>query len=177
MKCRALLNIGAGSSYISSTISSKLNKQPVRTDREKIEMVLCTANRKLSIYNVAIKNLEDEFELTTDINAVDKDVLLNATDSDYRTILVKYPHLKEIKMNENRTKATHPIHIILGASDFTKIKTQERPRIGQIGELTKLGWVIMSPGKDSSYSNVLLRTAAINTYKELCSLDVLTHII
>ena len=33
---------------------------------------------KLSIYNVAIKNLEDEFEFTTDINAVDKDVLLNA---------------------------------------------------------------------------------------------------
>ena len=31
----------------------------------------------------------------------------------------------------------------------------------------------MSPGKDSSYSNVLLRTAAINTYEELCSLDVL----
>ena len=119
--------------------------------------------------------------INADINAVDKDVLLNAPDSDYRTILVKYPDLKEIKMNENRTKATHPIHIILGASDFTKIKTQERPRIGQIGdpvvELTKLGWVIMSPGKDSSYSNVLLRTAALNTYKELCSLDVLTHII
>ena len=31
----------------------------------------------------------------------------------------------------------------------------------------------MTPGKESSYSNVLLRTAAINTYKELCSLDVL----
>ena len=119
--------------------------------------------------------------INADINAVDKDVLLNAPDSDYRTILVKYPDLKEIKMNENRTKATHPIHIILGASDFTKIKTQERPRIGQIGdpvaELTKLRWVIMGPGKESSYYNVLLRTTAINTYKELCSLDVLKHII
>ena len=181
MKCRALLNTGAGSSYISSTISSKLNKQPVRRDRKKIEVVLYTTDRKLSIYNVGIKNLEDEFELTTDINAVDKDVLLNAPNSHYGTILIKYPHLKEIQLNENQTKATLPIHIILGASDFTKIKTQERPRIGQIGdpvlELTKLGWVIMSPGKDSSYSNELLRTAAINTYKELCSLDVLIHII
>ena len=80
-------------------------------------------------------------------------------------------------MNENQAKATLAIHVILGASDFTKIKTQERPRIGQIddpvAELTKLGWVIMSPVKESSYSNVLLGTAAINTYEELCSLDVL----
>ena len=92
-------------------------------------------------------------------------------------MLAKYPHLTGIKMNENQTKATLPIHVILGASDFTKIRTQERPRIGQIGdpvaELTKLGWVIMSLGKESSYSNVLIRTAAINAYEELCSLDVL----
>ena len=47
---------------------------------------------KLSIYNVAIKNLEDEFEFTTDINAVDKDVLLNAPHSDYGKMLIKYPH-------------------------------------------------------------------------------------
>ena len=31
----------------------------------------------------------------------------------------------------------------------------------------------MSQGKESSYSNVLLRTAVINTYEERCSLDVL----
>ena len=33
--------------------------------------------------------------------------------------------------------------------------------------------VIMSSGKESSYSNVLLKTAAINTYEELWSLNVL----
>ena len=140
-------------------------------------MMLYTTNSKSSIYNVTIKNLEDEFEFTTEVNAVDKDVLLNVPNPDYGTILTKYPHLTGIKINENQTKATLPIHVILGASDFTKIKAQERPRIGQIGdpvaELTKLEWIIMSPGKKSSYSNVLLRTAAINTYEELCSLDVL----
>ena len=67
--------------------------------------------------------------------------------------------------------------MILGASDFTKIKTQERPRIGQIGdpiaELTRLGWIIISPGKESSYSHLLFKTTALNSYEELCSLDVL----
>ena len=79
-------------------------------------------------------------------------------------------------MNENQAKATLVIHVFVGASNFTKIKTRERPRIGEIGdpaaELTKLGRVIMSPEKESSHSNVLLITAAINTYEEPCSLDV-----
>ena len=56
MKCRALLDTGAGSSYISSTIVSKLNKQPVRRYTKKIEMMLYTTNSKLSICNVTIKN-------------------------------------------------------------------------------------------------------------------------
>ena len=177
IKCRALLDTRAGSFYTSSTIVNKLNKQPVRRDTKKIEMMLYTINFKLNIYNVTIKNLKEEFEFTTEMNAVDKDVLLNVPNPNYETIFTKYPHLTGIKMNENQTKATLAIHVILGASDFTKIKTQERPRIGQIddpvAELTKLGWVIMSPVKESSYSNVLFGTAAINTYEELCSLDVL----
>ena len=83
-------------------------------------------------------------------------------------------------MDEFQTKAVLPIHVILGASDFTKIKTKEAPRIGKIGdpiaELTKLGGgggIIISPGKESNYSHLLLKTFAFNNYEELCSLDVL----
>ena len=93
-------------------------------------------------------------------------------------MLSDYPHLKEVKMDEFQTKAVLPIHVILGASDFTKIKTQEAPRIGKLGdpiaELTKLGWIIISLGKESSYSHLLLKTLALNSYEELCSLDVLS---
>ena len=58
-------------------------------------------------------------------------------------MLSDYPHLKGIKMDEFQTKVVLPIHVISEASDFTKIKTNEAPRIGKIGdpiaELTKLG--------------------------------------
>ena len=73
---------------------------------------------------MAIKNLEDEFEFTTEINAVDKDVLLNVPNTDYGTMLTKYPHLTGIKMSENETKAILPIHVILGASDLLECATQ-----------------------------------------------------
>ena len=39
-----------------------------------------------------------------------------------------------------------PVHVTLGAGDYTKIKTQVRPTVGQpgepIAELTRLGWII-----------------------------------
>ena len=54
---------------------------------------------------------------------------------------------------------------------FIKIKNHERPRVGNIDDLlaesTKLQWVIMSAVKDSSYCNVQLGTASINSYEEL----------
>ena len=50
------------------------------------------------------------------------------------------------------TKAELPIHIILRPSDYAKIKTENKPKIGCPGEsvarLTQFGWTIMSPGKE-----------------------------
>ena len=53
---------------------------------------------------MAIKNLKDDFEFTTEMNVVDKVVLLNAPNTDYRTMLTKYPHFTGIKKDKNQTK-------------------------------------------------------------------------
>ena len=45
-----------------------------------------------------------------------------------------YDHLKGIKMNERDTKPELPIHVILRASDYVKMKMQKCPRIGKINE-------------------------------------------
>ena len=43
-----------------------------------------------------------------------------------------------------------PVHVILGASEYAKLKTRSVPRVGKpgepIAELTYFGWTIMSPG-------------------------------
>ena len=53
---------------------------------------------------------------------------------------------------DDDTKAELPLHIALGASDFLKIKSKIKSRIGKTGEpaaeLTKLGWMIVSSGPD-----------------------------
>lgn len=68
--------------------------------------------------------------------------------------------------------------VILGAGDYAKVKTESVPKIGEPGqrvaELTKFGWIIMSPGKESlDLANVLLTQTSHVDYEELCRLDVL----
>ena len=50
-------------------------------------MMLYTANRKLGIFNVTIKNQESEFRFIAEINTLDKNVLLDEPYPDYGTVL------------------------------------------------------------------------------------------
>ena len=45
-----------------------------------------------------------------------------------------YDHLKGLQMNERDTKPELPIHVILGARDYVKIKMQKCPRVAKINE-------------------------------------------
>lgn len=80
-------------------------------------------------------------------------------------------------MNDRDEKPELPVHIILGASEYAKIKTETRPKIGRPGEpvaeLTKFGWTIMSPGKEVDLSNMFLMQTAAADFEQLCKVDVL----
>ena len=69
------------------------------------------------------------------------------------------------------------VHVILGISDYTKIKIQERPRVDLSGELiaklTMFGWVIVSPGQEPRIRNMLVSKSSLHDYEKLCSLDCL----
>ena len=69
------------------------------------------------------------------------------------------------------------MHIITGAGDCNKIETQEKARIGLPGqsfaELTKVGWIINSPGQENTVTNMLYSITTVQDYKNSCSLDVL----
>ena len=62
-------------------------------------------------------------------------------------------------------------------NDHARIKTQERPGSGlprePIAELTKLGWVILSPGKENTSTNILFTKASLYDYENLYSLECL----
>lgn len=91
----------------------------------------------------------------------------------YKDIINSYPNLKGVTMNDTDTKAQLPVHLILGASEYAKIKTNIPAKIGTTGqpiaELTRFGWTIMSPGKECfNVTNMLLAQTSRTEYEELC---------
>ena len=133
--------------------------------------------KKTEIYQFESGDIKQEFKITIEINKLEKDVLLELPNPNYPEIQKSYNHFKDIIINDTDTKKELPVHVILGAGDYTKVKTQERARVGQpgepIAELTKVGWVVISPGQETSVTKMLLSKTSVHDYENLCNLNVL----
>ena len=176
IRCRALLDTGSGSSYASATLIESLKKPPARVEPRVIEMMMCSTTQMVKSYRVKLTSFDKKFEMSTTINKVDKGVLLTIPNPRYTELTSKYRHLEGVMMDDNDKKSELPIHLILGASEYSRIKTETKPKIGEpnepIAELTKLGWTLMSPGKETATHSYHTRTSVAD-YAELCNLDIL----
>ena len=133
--CRALLDNGAGSSYISSSLACKLKKPPMLTDYKQIQTMLHTSNTSIDIYNVEITNTKcDRAKLIAEVSKVDRAVLIPMLNPHYEDIIQTYTHLQGVKMEDSDNKEFLPVHVIFGASEYVNIKTKKDAKVGQKGE-------------------------------------------
>ena len=134
IRCRALLDTGAGSSYASAALISKLNRKPDRREYKTIEMMMTSTSQKIEMYKVQVSNIKGVFSLPTTLSKVDKGTLLTIPNPRYVDTIAKYQHLKGVEIDDTDIKPELPIHVILGASEYAKIKTNSAPRVGEPGE-------------------------------------------
>ena len=136
-----------------------------------------TIMTKVQVYEVEVSNLKGNFEITADVNKVNKPQLISLPNPCYQDMIQEFRHLKGVSMDDTDNKANLPIHMILGASEYTRIKTKHVLRIGEpgepIAEYTAFGWTIMSGGKEKGFNQMLLARDTEADYAELCKLDVL----
>ena len=88
------------------------------------------------------------------------------------------PYLSGVVTNDQDKKSRLPVHPIRGTGECAKLKTGSVQKIGEPGvhvtELTKFGWVIMSPGKEPrDITNMFLTQTSRVDYKDLCRIEVL----
>ena len=115
IKCRALLDTGAGSSYASSTLINLLKKKPSARETKCIEMMMNTTIQKIDIYDAVISNLKGNFKLETKVSKVDKPVLLTLPNPRYGEVISKYAHLSNVFMDDDDKRSQLPIHFVLEA--------------------------------------------------------------
>ena len=177
VKCRALLDTGAGSSYASAALLDRLKIRPHQREVRQIEMMMGVVTKPVEIFKVQISSLKGDFLLETDVTLVNKKQLLSLENPRYQQVLERYDHLKGVKIDDMDTKDFLPVHLILGVCDYTKIKTETAPLIGTanepIAEKTRFGWTIISPGKEGDLSPMFLTQTSTVDYDNLCRLDVL----
>ena len=79
--------------------------------------------------------------------------------------------------NDKDSKEQLPIHLILGVGEYAKIKTSARQKVGvpgdPVAELTKFGWILVSPWQGVDLSQMFLTQTSSVEYEELCRMDVL----
>ena len=164
--CRALLDTGAGSSYISSTLARELKKPPIRTDYKQIETMLHRTNTLIDIYDVKITNRKGDFTINMELSKVDRAELISMPNPYYEDITQTYTQLQGVQMEDSDNKEFLPVHVILGASGYAIVKTKKDIKVGQKGEpvteYTAFGWVIIAGGKRKT-SNCLMLTRSAET--------------
>ena len=160
MKCRALLDSGAGSSYASAALLERIGAKPHHSGLRKIEMMLGASSRVMEVYRVKLNSVRGNFEMEAEVTKVEKPHLIMIDNPRYKKLVEKHPHLKGMIMDDNDERPRLPVHIILGHSECPRISTAEPQRVERewdpVASYTKLGWTITSPGKEIDTTSMLL---------------------
>ena len=140
-------------------------------------MMMGVTTKPVELFNVKISSLKRDFTINTEVTKVHKRELLSLENPRYKQCLDKYEHLKGVEMDNLDNKNIMPVNLILGTSDYARIKTETAPRIGAlnepIAEKTKLEWTIISPGKEVDLTPMFMTQTSSLDYETLCRLDVL----
>ena len=72
VKCRALLDTGAGSSYVSAGLMNVLRKKPIRKETKHIEMMMNSATKNIEVFKVQIENVHRDVSFDAELCKVTK---------------------------------------------------------------------------------------------------------
>ena len=174
-KFRAMLDTGVGSSFASSTFIRHLGMKPSRWEWKSIETMTTTVRQKLPIYDVKLLSTDGKEELAVSLTMLDKPVITTLSNPKIGGLKKQFPHLRGLCFDNEDDREQHPIHLILGVGDLSRIKTSTC-RVGDVNqpvaEKTTFGWTVMGPGKNESHISYFAKTLQ-EDYEELCNLDVL----
>ena len=104
IKCRALLDAGAGSSYVSAGLMNILRKKPTRKETKHIEMMMNSTTKNIKIFEVQIEIVHRDVPFETELYKVERRDLLKLPNPHYADLIKRHHHLRGITMDDNDQK-------------------------------------------------------------------------
>ncbi|XP_065668049.1 uncharacterized protein LOC136088288 [Hydra vulgaris] len=182
-KVRIMLDTGAGSSYICTNLITKLKLKPTRKEYKSIEQLYGTVDKRVEIYKVTLESTTiPEFSIKVECANAEKETLTFLPNPMIKDVKKHFAKLRRLKFSDDEgSDELQPVHIILGAADYQRIKTTEPVVLGKNpdkdpgAELTMLGWTLS--GRRTQFSSGIERSFLLNTgrdeFEQMCSLEVL----
>ena len=81
-----------------------------------------------------IENVRRDESFEAELCKVERRTLLLLPNPHYSDLIKRYSWSTRITMDDNDPKEEFPVHVILGASDYSRIKTMTKPGIEEPGE-------------------------------------------
>ena len=150
VQARIMLDSGAGSSYISANLLTKLNIKPCQTERRLIEQMYGTVDKQVEIYKFRVEsNVVEDFVMELECINAEKPVLTYLPNLKIPDLKQRNHRIRRLEfIEETATADKLAVHIILGAADIQRIKSTEPAILGPNpdtdpgAEFAMLGWVI-----------------------------------
>lgn len=89
--CRALIDTGAGSSYVSAKMINILKLKPYQTTTKNIDMLMSTKQMKVQKFKAKLSAIGSDYELDVDLTKVDRHELLSVDNPRYEELQRRYP--------------------------------------------------------------------------------------
>ena len=88
-----------------------------------IQTIAGTITKHVEIYNLEVSNTEGNFVIPVNVTKVDRRNLLSVVNPNYPELISRFQHLQGVNMVETDTKSVLPVHLILGAAEYSKMRS------------------------------------------------------
>ena len=101
VKCRALIDSGSGSSYISAKLVNILKAKPVESQMKQVEMLMYSKRVHMETYKLDVESLDGKHEMKVKFIKVDKGELLPINNPHYAELIRDNSHLSKVIIADN----------------------------------------------------------------------------
>ena len=156
---------------------------PIGREQRCIEQMYGTVTKHVDIYDIHVKpTTVSGFCLDVECIHAEKGILTLFPNPNVKNLKRNFGQLRRLPFcDEESSSEQLPVHIILGAADYQRIRSARKPVLGAISdkdpgpENTMLGWMLC--GQTQSDDKVLDKEFFLSSrkseFEKLCSLDVL----
>ena len=180
---RVMIDSGSGSSYICTSLLTELKLKPSRVEKRIIEQMYGTVNRRVEIFELKLTSeAVEDFEMDLTCINGEKEILTYLPNPGIKGLKKKYDRFMCLSFSDEDTQEDKlPVHVILGTSDFQRIRTTEPlvlgpdPNHDPVAEFTMLGWTLSgrTGGNEVQAEKSLLMNSTKDEFEQMCSLEVL----